>query len=266
MYRLLRDSREIWQEPEVTPMGFRLMGNPSMESGTFEREETAIVEKCLAGVDGFINIGANIGYYCCLALRRGKPTIAFEPIELNLQYLYRNIKANRWEDNIEIYPMALSNRVGLIQIFGAGTGASLVKGWAGTSEQYVRLVPTSTLDNVLGNRLRGKRYFILVDIEGAEGLMLEGARSVLAAEPKPVWMVEICTTEHQPQGTGVNPHLLRTFEIFWENAYEAWTADRHFRFVPKREIELISKGETDTLGTHNFLFVESGRMRDVLEQ
>src|SRR5437763_7205070 len=91
-YRAFRDSRGLFKEPKATPMGFKLMGNASMEAGTFEATEAEIVDRILTHSDVFINVGANIGYYCCLALRQQKQTIAFEPSEDNLKYLYRNLK------------------------------------------------------------------------------------------------------------------------------------------------------------------------------
>jgi FkbM family methyltransferase len=183
----------------------------------------------------------------------------------NLRYLYRNVAANRWDDRIEIFPIALSDRIGMIQIFGGGTGASLVKGWAGTPEQYVETVPTSTLDTVLGSRLCGSRSFVLVDIEGAERLMLEGASAFLAQQPRPVWMVEISVAEHQPKDAVINPHLLSTFQVFWDRGYDAWTADRRLRLVAPAEVERIARTGENTLGTHNFLFIEQGRMAVVLD-
>jgi FkbM family methyltransferase len=199
-YRYMRDIRQILQEPKETSMGFKFIGDRSMEQGIFEPEETKIAAKLFPQVDVFINVGANIGYYCCQALRYGKHTVAFEPIEFNLRYLYKNIKANHWEKMIEVFPIALSDKISIIEIFGGGTGASLVKGWAGTSEQYVTLVPTSTMDNILGSRFQDKRCFLLVDIEGAEKYMLAGAAKMLAREPRPIWMVEISISEHQPKG------------------------------------------------------------------
>ena len=129
-----------------------------MEQGLYEAEEVEIVKRYLSDADVFINIGANIGYYCCIALNLGKKTIAFEPIDLHLKYLYRNIKANNWDD-IEIFPIALSKNTGLMKIYGGGEAASLIEGWSGTPKHYCRLVPTSTLDNVLCNRLAGKKCF-----------------------------------------------------------------------------------------------------------
>lgn len=256
--REMRDSWQIYQEPQETPMGFKLVGNEFMQEGTFEPEETQIVKKVLSHVDVVINVGANIGYYCCIALALEKYVVAFEPINLNLRYLLKNIKANKWESRIEVYPIALSNKVGIIEIYGGGTGASLVKGWDGFLAQDFTLVPSTTLDNVLGARFKDKKCFILVDIEGAEQLMLEGSFLLINMEPRPVWMVEISISEHQPKGIRINPNLSSTFHLFWNSGYEAWTADSRFRLIHPDEIEQIVRTCIDTLHTHNFLFIEKG--------
>lgn len=240
-------------------MGFKLAGNPQMQEGRFEPEETQIVTHILPHVDVVVNVGANIGYYCAIALSKGKTVIAFEPMPLNLQYLYQNMRANNWEDRVEIYPMALSNRVGVIDLYGGGTGASLVKGWAGAPTQYSTPAPTSTLDNVLGSRFQGRNCFILVDIEGAEHLMLKGAATILQMQPRPIWLMEISIAEHQPEGVSQNPNLLSTFRTFWDAGYDAYTADKQLQPVLPDEIEQIAKTGVDTLHTHNFLFVESGK-------
>ncbi len=239
-------------------MGFKLIGSPAMEKGFFEPEETAIVNRILEKVDVVVNVGANVGYYCCLALKKGKYVVAFEPIGENLRYLYNNVRVNLWADRIEIFPMALSNRIGIVEIFGGGTGASIVQGWAGTSQHNVRLVPTSTLDKVLGTRFHGRNCFFIVDIEGAEKQMLEGAVASLYARPKPIWMVEISITTHQPKGIKINPHLLATFQIFWKGGYEAWTADKRLRLVQPDEVQNIVRTGEDSILTHNFLFIENG--------
>jgi len=262
-YRYVRDSWQINEEPQETPMGFKLAGSQEMQNGQFEVEETQIVKHIVSYVDVVINVGANIGYYCCIALSHEKYVIAFEPLALNLRYLLRNIKANNWESQIEVYPIALSNKVGVIEIYGGGAMASLVKGWAGTPEQYVSLVPCSTLDNVLGPRFQNKRCFIIVDIEGAEQLLLEGASSVIDMEPKPIWMMEISITHHQPKGVSINPNLLSTFQVFWDRGYEAWTADKECRAIHPDEIEEIVKSGIDTLHIYNFLFIEKGKRSEL---
>jgi FkbM family methyltransferase len=252
LYRTICEQMDFMKEPIVTSWGFKLAGNKDMANGDFEITETKLVRDFLQNVDILINVGANIGYYCCHALSMGKPVIAFEPVERNVHYLYKNIIANGWSD-VEIYPIALSNKVGLLKIFGGNTGASLVKGWAGTPESHVSLVSSSTMDFVLGTRLEGKRSLILVDIEGAEKWMLEGATKLLNNNPKPIWMVEIVTKQHQPSGVEINPNFLETFQLFLLNGYKAFCIDKEMRPILIEEIELVSKGILE-LDTYNFLF------------
>jgi FkbM family methyltransferase len=227
--RRARHHRQARRSPQLTPHGFRFAGNEAMESGQFEKEETALTSRLLEQVDVVVNVGANIGYYCCLALQSEREVIAFEPVPTNLEILYRNLMLNGWEDRVEVFPLALSDRHGIIRIFGEGTGASLLAGWAGASDYNSQLVPTSTLDVVLGSRLEGRRCLFIIDVEGAEKRMLDGAGRALAAEPRPIWMVEITVTEHQPTGSAVNPQLLATFDAFWRHGYEAWTGRQDSR-------------------------------------
>jgi len=263
-YRFFRDNRAILHTPAETPMGFKLAGNRSMANGTFEINETELVKKIFPHVDVVINIGANIGYYCCLALQNRKHVVAFEPIWNNLRYLCENVRANDWENRIEIFPIALSDRTGIIDIYGCGTGASLVEGWADVSADYVTLAPTSTLDTVLGSRFHQKDCLILVDVEGSESLVLQGAASVIAQNPKPIWMIEVTVTEHQPGGVVVNPHFHSIFQLFWDHGYEAWTVSDLPRLIEPAEIDAIARHGDNSLLTHNFLFLEIGKREKVL--
>lgn len=245
------------KEPVATPWGFKLAGNDGMALGSFEPIETALVRDLLKEVDVFVNVGANIGYYCCHALSVGKPVIAFEPMHRNVRHLLRNIRSNGWS-NAEVYPVALSNGVDIIDIFGGDTGASVVKGWANIPDSYVTLAPTSTMDILLGDRLQGKMALVLVDIEGAEKLMLEGAARMLRNDPKPIWLIEIVTKDHQPTGVDINPNLVPTFEVFFDLGYQAFYVDRDMRPVTLEQVRQAARGALN-LGTHNFLFRDVGR-------
>lgn len=255
LYRGMRDQLDGMQEPQPTPWGFKLAGNKAMAQGTFEPVETELVRKLLKDVDILVNVGANVGYYCCHALSMGKSVIAFEPMERNHRYLCKNIKANGWE-SVEIFPIALSSHIGVLEIYGSDTGASLVKGWAGIPESYMTLVPCSTMDTVLNTRLQGKRALILVDIEGAEKWMLEGAKLMLANDPKPIWLVEVVAKENQPLGVEINPNFAATFQLFFQNGYEAFSADQEMRPITMADVSLFSEGAFKA-NTYNFLFLES---------
>jgi FkbM family methyltransferase len=242
--------------PQNSQLGFKFHGNKRMESGQFEPIETQIIETLLDQSSLLINIGANIGYYCCIALNKKIEVVAFEPIRRNLEFLLRNVEANNWSKLIEVYPMALSDTKGIIKIFGGGTGASLIEGWAGTPSQYVDLSPCTTVDAVIGNRFIDKKILVVVDIEGAELMMLNGADSLLNRINKPIWMIEIAVSEHQPSGIKINPSLLLTFKKFWDAGYISFIADNTLTPVYEEQIQLIASTNQDTLNCHNFIFID----------
>jgi len=260
IFRQLKDIKNINQSSKMTPLGFMFGGHKGMQRGIFEQQETVLIQKILPRIDILVNVGANIGYYVCLGLYNKKKVIAFEPIASNLKCLLKNIKINKWQNNIEIFPIALSNKTGIIEIYGGGTGASLIKGWAQIQDNYMTLVPSLTMNTVLGERLQGKKILLIVDIEGAENMMLEGSSILLDMNPKPIWLVEICCTEHQPKGIKINPNLLQTFEKFWNKGYDSITADRFLRKITKAEILKIIETQIDTLGICNFIFYERGKI------
>ncbi len=185
--------------------------------------------------------------------RLGKPVIAVEPIARNLHYLMRNIQENGWAEQAEIFPVALGAKADVLSMWGGGTGASLVKGWAGISESYVTQVPVLRLDRILGNALEGIHALILVDVEGAEYAMLQGALNTLQHMPRPIWMVEIGSTTHQPEGSAVNPNLEATFEVFFKHGYGAKTADSRRIHVDAEHVSAVAKGDSG-FGVHNFVF------------
>ena len=255
--RRRKEDRAQKRTPVVTKYGFKFAGNPQMESGIFEPTETVIIRSLLPHFEQFVNIGANIGYYCCHALQLGRPVVAFEPSQRNLAMLLQNVCANGWADRVEVFPVALSRAHGVLNFYGEGTGASLVPGWAGVPKTYVSRVPVSTLDRVLGDRLLNSRNLFLVDVEGAELSMLNGALKHLDRASQSAWMIEICISEHLPDGETINTQLAETFEMFWSRGFTAYAADGSARPVTQAMIERVLQSGVDDVGTHNFVFLKS---------
>lgn len=251
--RIVRNLLDRKAPEKSTPWGFTLAGHEAMASGAFEPDETAVVRKLLEDVDVLVNVGANVGYYCCHALSLGKPVIAIEPVARNLHYLLTNIRNNGWSENAEIFPVAVGGGTNVLDMWGGGTGASLIKGWASIPENYVTQVPVLTLDRILGETLRGRRALILVDVEGAEYMVLQGATRVLDNQPSPIWMMEITVGEHQPEGVHINPKLLDTFDVFYCGGYRAFSADALAIEITRDSVLKASQGRGQ-LGTHNFVF------------
>ncbi len=253
--RRLRDSLDRSQSPKPTPWGFVLAGNRAMAAGRFEQAETTLVRGLLAEVDLLINIGANIGYYCCHALSLGKPVVAVEPMARNLHYLLRNLVANGWQEQAEVFPVALGAAASVLPIWGGNTGASLVKGWSSLPADYVTQVPVLSLDRLMVEGLQGRRPLVLIDVEGAEDAVLAGAQRLLNHNPRPVWLVEITNAENQPADCPVNPHFRQTFARFFELGYQCSVVHHNgdCERLSRSDVEAIAAGVRRSPG-YNYLF------------
>ena len=141
-------------------------------------------------IRGFMDIGANIGYYSLLAAKQNPSMqiISFEPAKGPLHYLRKNVAANQL-NNIQVESQALSEKEGTItfhevksrkypylehNLAGTGSAAALNKGEAFT----VNEVSTTTLDTFAEN-LSFPLDLIKMDTEGTEHLILEKGLNTL---------------------------------------------------------------------------------------
>lgn len=245
--------------PVTTPLGFKFGGLTSqhhraMQAGTFEPDEVTLLSRLLRGADLFVDVGANVGYFTCLARQNGVSAIAIEPMPVNLGALYENLRVNNWEDT-EVLPIGMSDHVGIRTLFGASsTGASLIDNWAGAPSMFRRCISVSTLDTVLDARFGGKRLLIKSDVEGHEYHVVQGARRLLGRAVKPLWLIEITLNEFHPSAP--NPHFRDTFDLFWTHGYSSW------RLEGGQVLRPVGRGDVDrwvTAGTTaspwlNYLF------------
>src|SRR6266850_49334 len=92
-----------WRKRVTTHYGFKLLtsrsaGHAEMAAGTFEQEEIGLIKSHLTQADVFVDVGANIGLYVCLAALLGKHAVAFEPQKKNLELLSTNLSENDFRD------------------------------------------------------------------------------------------------------------------------------------------------------------------------
>lgn len=160
---------------------------PSLfNEGPYERYGVKINEG-----DVVLDIGANIGMFSALALRRGaKLVYAFEPIPHVIEYLKKTKEYNDKDDKLKIIPHVVADKNTEIcmtidedNIGGSSFVRDIQKG------KKIR-VKAITLDSFVEENKLSKVDFIKADIEGAERYMIAGAKKVLK-EFKP--KLAICT-------------------------------------------------------------------------
>ena len=241
-----------------TPYGFTLVSrnyiaNRMMLQGTFETDEAATIKSHIKEADVFVDVGANIGYYTCLARSLSKYVVAFEPQAQNLECLYASLNKNGWSDT-EIFPLGLGHSPGLLTLYGAsGPSASLVKGWADYPRRFKKVIPVNTMDNLLCERFEGKKLFIKIDVEGAEYDVLKGAIKTLTMSPRPTWFIEICLSEFHPGK--LNPNYADTFNLFWKHGYEVRLANKENQLITDADIRKWLADKKTNTGEFNYLFI-----------
>ncbi|MDO8056060.1 MAG: FkbM family methyltransferase [Candidatus Hermodarchaeota archaeon] len=162
---------------------------------------------CLANTSGnlFVDIGANVGRYTLLLGHRYDEVIAIEPTPDTFTYLKANV-AQASLSNVQCLQCAVSNQVGTADFHLAESAEShsLVKTHAnghrvpGTDRIVGALtgkkitVPTQTLATILKDR---SADLVKVDVEGAEWLVLEGAKPVVKQVRS--WCVELHDWEEE---------------------------------------------------------------------
>jgi len=149
------------------------------QSGSYEAHLTAVFERyCEPGMT-VVDVGANIGYYSLLASRLVGPSgrvVAIEPNSENCRLLLTSVAA-QGADNVEVLPVACSAEVGWAfysSHFGSNGGFI-------PDDDLVRrpgtIVPVFPLDALITGRVD----FLKLDVEGAEALVVAGAKDLLSS-------------------------------------------------------------------------------------
>lgn len=187
----------------------------SMIYGGWEPEIHAVMQQYVKPDGVAYDLGANFGIYTMFLARLVGPSgraYAFEPLPEIMAQLKANIALNS-QSNVEYVAMAASDKVGTAKFrFGHQSGSGHLE----SADHYHPVsggtidVEEITLDEFVR---RGNRppTFMKIDIEGAEGAALNGAKRVLT-DHRPVLAVEV----HSPdQGESVGRSLA-------EANYRAW--------------------------------------------
>ncbi|MBT3430061.1 MAG: FkbM family methyltransferase, partial [Proteobacteria bacterium] len=146
-----------------------------------EQEVTDHLAASFVGDDIFFDIGANAGYFSCLALSCGvRGVTAFEPDPDTCNVMDAQRRLNGWDDTaLSIVPMGLSDESGRQQLIrGSDSGESGFGDWPHREPVGKIEVEVITLDEYC--RQVGHYPSVMkIDVEGWEYQVLRGATTVL---------------------------------------------------------------------------------------
>jgi FkbM family methyltransferase len=256
--RARRAKRRLNSKPVMTKHGFKFSGPDVMTSGDFEPTETEVLKKLLVDCDQFVNVGANFGYYICLAQSMNVRAEAVEPVPLNLELLKRNLRSNGYDENVTVHACACGEKTGEMEIFGVGTGASLVKGWARNPKSLRNVVQIRRLDEIISPESVSDRTLFLVDVEGFELQVMKGAEALLSAPNQPIWMLESGLSDHREHGQ-LNSAFLEVFDFVVDRGYRVCSVSNPEITIQREQITQSLNEGKDLIGELNFLLIPKGR-------
>jgi len=192
--------------------------------------------------DTVFDIGANKGQFALpLAHLVGKNGIvhAFEPISKSFNELCMSIKREKLSSRIVPNQLALGDSPGYVKFTIPQemlTEATLIphniEGWVNYDNEpqkyFTETCKITTLNQYVKENQIGNINFIKCDVEGAELLVLKGAKSVLQSSSPPILMMEV---------------------------FEGWSRD--FGYLPKDLFEFLKK----EAGYEFYWIYESGLKR-----
>lgn len=158
---------------------------PIAGGGVYEPQVTKLLVERLNGSRCFADVGANLGYYSCLASRllpAGR-VFAFEMDDHNCSLLERNLRLNDCV-NVTVVQAAVTDTLGAATYVRRPSGRAnrfwglgLASPPRSRSDEVVK-VPTTTLDAYFAHQ-RLEPDIVKIDVEGAEYKVLQGMRGLL---------------------------------------------------------------------------------------
>ena len=217
--RAARELRRIRSLPAEAPLLFRIL-------------------ESLSGGDVVYDVGANIGLVALVVALdpRGHSCVVhcFEPEPGNFAQLAGNIRLNGLAHRVHAHRLALSDRAGEADLYvrgGPGEGRhSTVATEGSTASIRIRTEPLAAFAARAGR----SPDVVKIDVEGAEGRVLDGMGPLFPARPPRELFLELHDKgEHDavPGGSTVRAWLQRRgYALAWESD-RGRSRHQHYRFA-----------------------------------
>jgi FkbM family methyltransferase len=186
-------------------------------NGRPDPNEMTFMERYLRASDTVIDVGASIGIYTLLAARlvgRSGRVFAFEPTPESCRRLQEKLALNVVEC-VTVQQSAVSDRCGTM-LFTADRDTANHFTFDSSYAGHSISVPVTTLDATLRESTCS---LVKIDAEGAEPLILNGARSAIAQRRMSVLQLEL--GERFVKRAGSSVHEIRDGLV--QSGYRLWT-------------------------------------------
>jgi len=164
--------------------------------GVYENEEIAFFERVIEPEMVFVDVGANVGLYTALGLRRmcylGK-IICVEPDPVSASFLKQTIKSNHkgnQSPKVSFYQVALSDTSGEVMLHKNPENKGDNRIYSDPLCTDAIQVHLDTLDNLIEREAIKEINLIKIDVQGAEAKVVTGARSILQKSTNCIMMTE----------------------------------------------------------------------------
>lgn len=237
----------------ILPSGYQLRVNVCELVGgdlyfgiPFEPHEVQVAGLVVSEGDTVIDVGANLGLYSILVsgwISSSGRIHAFEPNPDMCSLLAENVRLNGLT-NIEINSLAVSDNVGegVLHVNRESALSSMGETKRGSVARDERILIT-TLDDYVKQHNLSCVDFLKIDVEGFEGHVLRGARSMLANQSDLVILCELSAKNFGPLGFSVGDVLGMMDSL----GYSAWG-------LSSQDGVLVSMPGDNTDAFQSFLF------------
>jgi FkbM family methyltransferase len=143
-----------------------------------------------------IDVGSNIGVFSCVLASLGAGAVhCFEPVPETFCRLRKNVLANGMADRCTLNCLAVGSESGTTQLTVSQNSPATNRIKGGTESAQIGSnfgVGVTTLDEYCSCKQIANVQFLKIDVEGAEPLVLRGARRLLLGKKVNSVLLEVC--------------------------------------------------------------------------
>jgi len=163
----------------------------------YEKAEIEFFYKCFEPCMNFVDVGANVGLYTGMALRKKNQNafvLSIEPDLQSVKFLKKTIASNN-NKNVFLCSIAASDKKDKIFLYKNSQNKGDNRIYPDSILDECDAINSDTIDNLCKIHRIKKIDFIKIDVQGAEFKALSGGSQILAKSPDCILM-----TEFWPEG------------------------------------------------------------------